>query len=55
MRSSTNGSYDLAHDPEMLAKGEALKQDILANPVFAEQARALWAELETTMQGRSAP
>ena len=42
--------YDLAHDPEMLAKGEALKQDILANPVFAEQARALWAELETTMR-----
>ena len=41
---------DLAHDPEMLAKGEALKQDILANPVFAEQARALWAELETTVR-----
>jgi uncharacterized membrane-anchored protein YjiN (DUF445 family) len=40
--------YDLAHDPEMLAKGEALKQDILANPVFAEQARALWAELEAS-------
>ena len=30
---------DLAHDPAMRAKGEALKQDILANPVFAEQAR----------------
>jgi uncharacterized membrane-anchored protein YjiN (DUF445 family) len=41
---------DLAHDPEMRAKGEALKQQILANPVFAEQARALWEELETAMR-----
>ena len=37
---------DLAHDPEMRAQGEALKQEILANPVFTEQARALWEELE---------
>ena len=41
---------DLAHDPEMRAQGEALKQDILANPVFAEQARALWEELETALR-----
>ena len=41
---------DLAHDPEMRAQGEALKQDILANPVFAEQARTLWEELETALR-----
>ena len=45
---------DLAHDPEMRAQGEALKQEILANPVFAEQAQALREELETALQGRSA-
>ena len=42
---------DLAHDPEMRAKGEALKRDMLANPAFAEQARALWEELETGLRG----
>jgi uncharacterized membrane-anchored protein YjiN (DUF445 family) len=42
----------LAHDPEMRSQGEALKQDILANPVFAEQARALWEELETGLRDR---
>ena len=41
---------DLAHDPEMRAQGEALKHEILANPVFAEQARALWEELETGLR-----
>ena len=46
--------HDLAHDPEMRAQGEALKQEILANPVFAEQARALWEELEAALERRSA-
>ena len=41
---------DLARDPEMRAQGEALKQDILANPVFAEQARTLWQELEMVLK-----
>jgi uncharacterized membrane-anchored protein YjiN (DUF445 family) len=41
---------DLAHDPQMRAKGEALKQEILANPVFAEQAQALRDELETALR-----
>jgi uncharacterized membrane-anchored protein YjiN (DUF445 family) len=40
----------LAHDPEMHAQGEALKHEILTNPVFAEQARALWEELETALR-----
>jgi uncharacterized membrane-anchored protein YjiN (DUF445 family) len=41
---------DLAHDPEMRAQGEALKQEILANPVFVEQARGLWEELERALR-----
>ncbi len=41
---------DLAHDPEMRAQGEALKQEILANPVFAEQALALRDELESGLR-----
>jgi len=41
---------DLANDPGMRAQGEALKQEILANPVFAEQARTLWEELETSLK-----
>jgi uncharacterized membrane-anchored protein YjiN (DUF445 family) len=41
---------DLAHDPETRARGEALKQKVLANPVFAEQAQALWEELEAALR-----
>jgi uncharacterized membrane-anchored protein YjiN (DUF445 family) len=41
---------DLAHDPKMRAQGEAVKQEILANPVFVEQARALREELEKTLR-----
>jgi uncharacterized membrane-anchored protein YjiN (DUF445 family) len=41
---------DLAHDPDMRAKGEALKQEMLANPVFAQQAQALRDELETALR-----
>ena len=36
----------LAHDPDVRAKGEALKREILSHPVFAEQARGLWEDLE---------
>jgi uncharacterized membrane-anchored protein YjiN (DUF445 family) len=41
---------DLAHDAGMRAQGEALKQEILANPVFAEQAQALRDELEHALR-----
>ena len=41
---------DLAHDPEMLARGEELKAQILASPVFARQMQALWGELETSLK-----
>jgi uncharacterized membrane-anchored protein YjiN (DUF445 family) len=37
---------DLATDPEMRAAGERIKQDILANPLFIEQAKALWAQID---------
>jgi uncharacterized membrane-anchored protein YjiN (DUF445 family) len=40
----------LAHDPELRERGEALKREILDNPAFAEQARALWRELEGAIQ-----
>ena len=40
----------LAHDPEMRARGEALKREFLDNPAFANQARALWRELEEALQ-----
>jgi uncharacterized membrane-anchored protein YjiN (DUF445 family) len=40
---------DLASDPKMLAAGEAIKADLLANPLFAEQAKMLWAEIETSL------
>jgi uncharacterized membrane-anchored protein YjiN (DUF445 family) len=42
---------DLAHDPEMRAQGEALKQEILAHPVFVRQAQALWDELKASLKG----
>ena len=37
---------DLAHDPQLYARGEAFKAELLANPTFAAQARTLWSELE---------
>jgi uncharacterized membrane-anchored protein YjiN (DUF445 family) len=41
---------DLAHDPEMFAAGEAIKADLLANPLFMEQGRVLWTEIETALR-----
>jgi uncharacterized membrane-anchored protein YjiN (DUF445 family) len=40
----------LASDPDMYRRGEALKSDFLANPVIAEQAKALWTEVEGGLQ-----
>lgn len=37
---------ELATDPQMRATGERIKAEILANPLFIEQAKALWAEIE---------
>jgi uncharacterized membrane-anchored protein YjiN (DUF445 family) len=41
---------DLATDPEMRALGETMKAEILANPLFLEQAKMLWAEIESGLQ-----
>ena len=41
---------ELATDPQMYAMGERIKSDLLANPLIAEQARALWVELERGAQ-----
>jgi uncharacterized membrane-anchored protein YjiN (DUF445 family) len=41
----------LGTDPEMRRQGEAIKAELLANPLFAEQAKVLWTELESGLQG----
>ena len=40
---------DLAHDPDMRARGEALKKEIIDSPVFTSQMEALWSELESAL------
>lgn len=37
---------DLATDPELHARGEELKAELLENPVLVAQAKSLWAEAE---------
>jgi uncharacterized membrane-anchored protein YjiN (DUF445 family) len=37
----------LASDPQMHERGEAFKTELLANPLFIEQAKTLWSELES--------
>ena len=44
---------DLASDPNSQAIGERIKAEILASPLVAEQARALWAELERGIRSGS--
>jgi uncharacterized membrane-anchored protein YjiN (DUF445 family) len=41
---------DLATDPTMRAFGERMKAEMLANPLFVEQAKSLWAEIERGLQ-----
>jgi uncharacterized membrane-anchored protein YjiN (DUF445 family) len=40
---------DLGSDPAFYTMGERIKAEILANPLFTEQARVLWAELERSL------
>ena len=40
----------LRSDPQMYARGEAFKAELMANPLFIEQARILWAEIESGLQ-----
>jgi uncharacterized membrane-anchored protein YjiN (DUF445 family) len=41
---------DLATDADMHALGERMKAELLANPLFLEQAKSLWAEIERGLQ-----
>jgi uncharacterized membrane-anchored protein YjiN (DUF445 family) len=38
---------NLATDPDMYAGGEILKAELLASPIFFEQAKALWTQIES--------
>jgi uncharacterized membrane-anchored protein YjiN (DUF445 family) len=40
----------LGSDPQFYAKGEAFKAQLLANPLFIEQAKMLWTELESGLE-----
>jgi len=42
---------DLGSDPAYYEQGEAIKAELLANPVFLEQAKSLWAEIEKGLYG----
>ena len=37
----------LASDPQMQARAESMKAELLASPLLVEQARTLWAEIES--------
>jgi len=45
---------DLASDPDMRALGERMKAELLANPLFVEQAKALWDEIESGLNADAA-
>lgn len=40
----------LGSDPQMYAKGEAFKAELLRNPLFIEQTKLLWGEVESGLQ-----
>jgi uncharacterized membrane-anchored protein YjiN (DUF445 family) len=40
----------LATDPDLHARGEAFKAELLANPAFIAQARTLWAQIEEALR-----
>jgi uncharacterized membrane-anchored protein YjiN (DUF445 family) len=40
---------DLAENPQMYARGEQLKAELLDNPVVLEQVNKLWSEIETRL------
>jgi uncharacterized membrane-anchored protein YjiN (DUF445 family) len=42
---------DLATDDNMRARGEEMKAELLANPVFLDQVKSLWGEIEGGLHG----
>jgi uncharacterized membrane-anchored protein YjiN (DUF445 family) len=43
----------LQHDPATIARGEALKEELLANPVIREVSASLWAEIKAALLAQS--
>ena len=42
---------DLASDTDMRTRGEEIKAELLANPVFLDQVKSLWGEIEGGLHG----
>lgn len=45
----------LAHDPDLIAKGEELKLRLLADPAVRDQVRRVWIELEEKLSSGRSP
>src|SRR5262249_55223879 len=43
--------HDLATDDGMRERGEEMKAELLANPVFLDQVKSLWGEIEGGLHG----
>jgi len=44
----------LQHDPATIARGEALKQELLASPIMRELSASLWTEIKAALSAQSA-
>ncbi len=44
----------LQHDPATIARGEALKEELLGNPIVREFSASLWAEIKAALFAQSA-
>ena len=45
---------DLATDPDLYAQGEAMKADLIASPLFVEQVKTLWREIDSGLHNELA-
>jgi len=43
----------LQHDPATIARGEALKEELLGNPIIRELSASLWAEIKAALVAQS--
>ncbi|KPV51463.1 hypothetical protein SE17_21025, partial [Kouleothrix aurantiaca] len=43
----------LQHDPETIARGEALKDDLLANPIVRDFSASLWLDIKAALMAQS--
>lgn len=44
---------DLQSNPEVIAKGEALKEELLAHPIVRDLAASLWADIKVALRAQS--